>query len=492
MQSLPTNIYSVAAVREIDRIAIEDSGVPGYTLMTRAGEAAVRCARERFPEATRWQIVCGGGNNGGDGYVVARFAMQAGIAVSVVSLLHFGTLQGDAAKAYVQFEAAGGVVSPWTGELDSEVDLLVDAMLGSGLARDLGGSFAAAADAINAHPAAVHALDIASGINGDTGAVMGRAVRADMTTTFVGLKAGLFLGDGKDYCGDITFAGLGIGDECRASVDVAYRRIDDDLFAEALPRRLRTAHKGDFGHVLVVGGGAGMAGAARLCGEAALRAGAGRVSIATDPSHAAMMVATRPELMVHAVADSNDLRPLLDVADVVAFGPGLGRSDWAQGLFDALRDDQRPAVWDADALNWLASRPNSLASRVITPHPGEAATLLQTSNAAIQGDRSNALNQLAEKYGGTVVLKGAGSLISSDSGVAMLSTSGNPGMAAPGMGDALTGIIAALIAQGVALPIAAAVGVEIHARAGDRAALAGERGLIASDLIDALRGVVNP
>ena len=259
------------------------------------------------------------------------------------------------------------------------------------------------------------------------------------------------------------------------------------------PGGYATAHKGDFGHVLVVrwrrrngrrcplvrrGRAQGWRRPRQHCDASFARS--------NDGSDAAGINGAR------RCRTSDDLRPLLEVADVVAFGPGLGRSDWAQGLFDALRDDQRPAVWDADALNWLASRPNSLASRVITPHPGEAATLLQTSNAAIQGDRSNALNQLAEKYGGTVVLKGAGSLISSDSGVAMLSTSGNPGMAAPGMGDALTGIIAALIAQGVALPIAAAVGVEIHARAGDRAALAGERGLIASDLIDALRGVVNP
>lgn len=492
MKRLPTNVYSVAAVREIDRIAIENNGIPGYTLMTRAGEAAMRFAREKFPESRCWQVVCGAGNNGGDGYVVARLALQTGIAVSVVTLRPTDTLKGDAATAHADFAAAGGGVRSWTGELDSDADLLVDAMLGSGLARDLGGAFAAAAAAINRHPAAVHALDIASGINGDTGAIMGCAVRAELTTTFVGLKAGLFLGDGKEHCGDITYSSLDIGDNCRASISAAYRRIDDDLIAKTVPRRPRAAHKGDFGHVLVVGGGAGMAGAATLCGEAALRAGAGRVSIATDPAHAAMIVAMRPELMAHGISAAEDLPPLLDAANIVAFGPGLGRSDWARGLFDVLRNDPRPAVWDADALNWLATRPNAAATRVITPHPGEAATLLQTSSATIQSDRRKALHLLAAKYGGTVVLKGAGSLITSDSDVAMLSTSGNPGMAAPGMGDALTGIIAALMAQGVVASVAAAVGVEIHARAGDRAALAGERGLITSDLIAAVRSVVNP
>jgi NAD(P)H-hydrate epimerase len=264
MDSLPTNIYSVAAVRETDRTTIEDHGVPGYTLMTRAAAAAVGEARERFPEAGRWQVICGAGNNGGDGYVVARLAAQQGIAVSVLALVDPGKLSGDAAMAVADFTAEGGVVMPWSGELDEDADLLVDGILGSGLEREVAGEFANAVAAINAHGAPVMALDIPTGINGDTGLLLGCAVQADLTVTFVGLKAGLFLGEAADYCGDIRFAGLEIPDSYREHIEPTLRRIDDTLLAQTLPRRHRTGHKGDFGHVLVIGGGEGMPGAVRV------------------------------------------------------------------------------------------------------------------------------------------------------------------------------------------------------------------------------------
>jgi ADP-dependent NAD(P)H-hydrate dehydratase / NAD(P)H-hydrate epimerase len=491
MDRLPANIYSVAAVRETDRTTIEDHGVPGYTLMTRAGEAAAKEAIERFPEARRWQVVCGAGNNAGDGYVVARLAAAEGLAVSVLALVDPESLQGDAATAHRDFVAEGGIVLPWSGALDAEATLLVDGILGSGLERDVGGEFARAVAAINAHGANVLALDIPTGIQGDTGAVLGCAVRADLTVTFVGLKQGLFLGDGPDYCGELCFADLGIPDHYRDGIEPALRRIDDALLMDALPRRQRTGHKGDYGHVLIVGGGEGMPGAVRLAGEAALRTGAGLVSVATHPSHAALLVASRPELMPHAVANPDDLAPLLDRADVVAFGPGLGRSDWARALFDRLVALEQPAVWDADALNLLAEQPGKASGRVITPHPGEAARLLGMTTAEIQADRPGALARLQAEYGGIVVLKGAGTLVSA-SPVPRVCTAGNPGMASAGMGDVLTGIVAALAAQGTELPLAAAVGVGVHARAGDRAAAAGERGLIASDLLAELRAVVNP
>jgi hydroxyethylthiazole kinase-like uncharacterized protein yjeF len=492
MHSLPVNIYSVAAVREIDRVAIEDNGIPGYTLMKRAGAAAVKAARTRFPGAARWQVICGAGNNGGDGFVVARLAAQDGIVVSALTLVDPASLKGDAATAYADFAAEGGVVMPWAGELDAEADLLVDAILGSGLERDVGGVFGDAVAAINSHPADVHSMDIATGINGDTGAVMGSAVIANLTTTFVGLKAGLFLGAGPNHCGEITFSGLEIGDACRSEVLPIYQRPDDSLLAKSLPPRARGAHKGDFGHVLVVGGGPGMSGAARLCGEAALRAGAGRVSLATHPDHAALISAARPELMSHGVSGAADLLSLLEKVDVVAFGPGLGQSDWARELFAVVAKAGQAAVWDADGLNLLAAAPDTRDNRVITPHPGEAATLLETEPAKIQADRPAALEALTARYGGVAVLKGAGTLISAASDLPFVCTAGNPGMAAAGMGDVLTGVIAGLIAQGLPLSVAASAGVELHARAGDVAAAAGERGMLASDLLAALQGVANP
>ena len=492
MQSLPADIYSVASVREIDRSAIEDHGISGYTLMTRAGAAAVRAARERFPAARRWQVVAGAGNNAGDGFVVARLATADGIAASVLALVDPESLTGDAATAYADFAAEGGLVVPWAGELDADADLLIDAILGSGLARDVDGEFAAAVNAVNDHPAVVQALDIPTGIDGDTGAVLGNAVKADLTITFVGLKAGLFLGEASNHCGEVVFSGLEIPDDCRADVAAVLRRIDGDLVTNSLPPRRRAAHKGDFGHVLVVGGGAGMPGAARLCAEAALRAGAGRVSIATDSVHAASISSARPELMSYGVDNAAELEAMLERVDVIAFGPGLGQTTWAKQLYDVLVADGRPAVWDADALNLLAGQPAAAQQRIITPHPGEAGAMLGMSAAEIQADRPAALQKLAEIYGGVTVLKGAGTLIYSEGQAPSLCSSGNPGMAAPGMGDVLTGAIAALLAQGLGTAEAAAVGVEVHARAGDRAAKAGQRGMIATDLLDELRAAVNP
>ncbi len=244
--------------------------------------------------------------------------------------------------------------------------------------------------------------------------------------------------------------------------------------------------------MLIVGGGPGMPGAVRLAGEAALRSGAGLVSIATHTSHAALFVGARPELMCHGIADAGGLQTLIDRASVIAFGPGLGQSDWARDMYAAVKTVALPSVWDADALNLLAGSPSSSEQRVITPHPGEAARLLSSSSAAVQAGRREALAALQERYSGVAVLKGANTLVSSRRGVPWLCTAGNPGMATAGMGDVLTGVIAAMMAQGLEPEEAAVAGVEAHARAGDRAAQAGERGLLASDLLAELRGFVNP
>jgi len=492
MTTLPAEIYSVASVREIDRTAIEDEGIPGYTLMTRAGAAAVRAARQHFPEARRWQVICGAGNNAGDGYVVARLAAQDGIVVSALAVADPERLKGDAATAYGDFAAEGGVVMPWSGGLDAEAELLIDGLLGSGLEREVSGEFEAAVAAINRHSAPVLALDVPTGLHGDSGRVLGSAVSADLTVTFVGLKAGLFAAEGAELSGDIEFDGLEVPDRCRPRGDAMYRRIDDGMLQRCLPRRAKSAHKGDFGHLLIVGGGVGMPGAVRLAGEAALRTGAGLVSIATDPAHAAAFVGSRPELMCHGVNNGAELRQLIEKATVIAFGPGLGQSAWAAELFGVVAAQTLPAVWDADALNLLAKTPSCSDQRIITPHPGEAGRLLGSAASEVQRSRATAVGSLLKQYGGVTVLKGANTLISSSAGAPWLCTSGNPGMAAPGMGDVLTGIIAALLAQGLEPEMAAAVGVEVHAQAGDCAARAGERGLLASDLIAELRGVINP
>ena len=489
--SLPAEIYAVADVRKIDHAAINDAGISGYALMTRAAQAALDAVRAEFPEAKRWQIVCGSGNNGGDGYVLARLAALQGIGVSVLTLADPESLSGDAATACVDFAAEGGVLANFAGMLDDEAELLVDALLGSGIERDVTGRYAEVVEAMNVHPAPVFALDIPSGLNADSGAVMGIAVRADLTVTFVGLKGGLFLDTGPEYTGRLLFAGLDIPEACYAGKFAVMRRIGSDIVRSALPPRKRNSHKGDFGHVLVVGGGPGMPGAVRLCGEAALRSGAGLVSIATHPAHAASIPANRPELMCVGAETAKDLAPLLERATVVALGPGLGTSDWSQALLDAVLQSGLPLVVDADALTLLAATDERRDDWILTPHPGEAARLLDTTSSDIQADRSGSLAKLRQKYGGTIILKGSGSLVSSHDGPDWLCSAGNPGMASPGMGDVLTGIAVAMRAQGLAPERAAVAAVEIHAQAGDAAAAAGQRGLLASDLLQELRVWVN-
>jgi ADP-dependent NAD(P)H-hydrate dehydratase / NAD(P)H-hydrate epimerase len=489
---LPVEIYSVETVRAIDRAAIGDAGISGYALMTRAAEAALLEARATFPDAGRWQVICGAGNNAGDGYVLARLAALQGIDVSVLAMVPPQALSGDAAIAYRDFVAEGGQHLDWQGALDADATLLVDALLGSGLDRAVGGQFADVVGAINAHPGAVLALDIPAGIHGDTGQVLGVAIRADLTVTFVGLKSGLFLGDAPDYVGALKFCELGIPVECRADRPVHMRRIDDTLLRKWLTPRKRNAHKGDFGHLVVAGGGPGMPGAIALCGAAALRSGAGRVSVATHPDHHAAIAATCPELMSHAVSSAADLDRLLQRASTLVIGPGLGQSDWAKELFSVAMHSGLPLVVDADALTLLADSDVRHGNWVLTPHPGEAGRLLQSSAREVQQQRLSALNELQQQYGGTVVLKGVGSLVSAADGTPWLCTDGNPGMAAPGMGDVLAGVIAALLAQGLPADVAAAIGVTAHARAGDLAAAGGERGLMASDLIPGLRQAVNP
>ncbi len=488
---LPAEIYSVASVRKMDQTAIQDAGIAGYTLMNRAGLFAFEAAVNAYPEARRWQVICGSGNNGGDGYVVARLAAEQGIAVSVVALSPPDSLRGDAATACADYAASGGVPIEFEDGLDAEAELLVDGLLGSGLERDLEGAYAGVVDAINAHTAPVVALDIPTGLHADTGLAMGCAVRADTTVTFVGLKAGLFLHDAPDYVGRLAFSDLAIPETCRAGESPIMRRIDTTLVRSALPARQRTAHKGDFGRVLIVGGAPGMPGAVRICGEAALRAGAGAVTIATHPAHSQSVPSSRPELMCSGVIAANDLEPLLDNADVVAVGPGLGTGGWSRSLFAAVIESGLPLVVDADALNLLASSPVACEQAILTPHPGEAARLLGKSASDVQANRLGALSELAQKYAGIVVLKGAGSLVSSGTGVPWLCCAGNPGMAAPGMGDALTGIIVALLAQGLPAEMAAIAGVQIHAEAGDAAAGQGERGMVASDLLAEVRARVN-
>lgn len=491
MPGRPLPLYTAAQVRELDRLSIEEAGIPGYTLMTRAGEACWQVLRSNWPAARRVSVLCGTGNNGGDGFVVARLALMAGLQVQLLQLGDAARIRGDAQNARADFLAAGGQVAAFGQAILDAPHVIVDAMLGTGLERPLTEEWLNAAHAVNASACPVLAIDIPSGLLADSGHVPGEAVRANVTVTFIGRKQGLFTGLGPDYTGEVCFDDLGVpavvSDRVPAS---AMLHAGPSLAGLGGPRR-RAAHKGDFGHVLVVGGGPGMAGAARLAGEAALRSGAGLVSLATHPQHASRIAASCPELISHAVATPRDLRPLLGRAGVVVMGPGLGRSGWAKSLLACVLDTKLPLVMDADALNLLAAHGSRRDNWILTPHPGEAGRLLQQTTATVQADRFAAARAIHDRHAGSVVLKGAGSIVYSDSGPPAVCAAGNPGMATAGMGDVLSGVIGGLLAQGMPLADAALAGVCLHAAAGDRAALGGERGLLARDVIAELRPLLN-
>ena len=491
--ALPVAMYSTSQVRALDAHAIEALGISGYTLMKRAGEAALRYLRTRWPMAHRIVIVCGNGNNGGDGYVLARFAQAAGLTVSVLAAGDPEKLHGDARQAYQDLRASGGAVRAFAPEHLAAGEVIVDALLGIGLRGDVRADLAPVIRAINHSGRPVFALDIPSGLDGDAGTVLGEeAIRADATVTFVGLKTGLFVGDGPEFAGTVFCDDLEVSPPPSAAPAPRLTRIVESEIHEALPRRARSSNKGDFGRVLIVGSGSGMPGAARLAGEACLRVGAGLTTVAVAPENVASIAAGRPELICIGLTDDGVLAEAAGRADVVAVGPGLGRSAWARSALAVVLDSGKPLVVDADALNLLAEAGSGARGDwILTPHPGEAGRLLGVSAHDIQHDRLAALERLLERFHGTIVLKGAGTLVGARGRTPGVCERGNPGMATAGTGDVLTGAIAGILAQCHDHWAAARVGVLVHAMAGDAAARAGERGVLASDLTRELHHCVN-
>ncbi len=492
-ETLPEAVYSADQVGELDRRLIEELGVDGFTLMQRAAAVAYASLTKRWPSPGRLCVICGPGNNGGDGFLVARLALEGGWRVQLLCLVARAKITGDAGRALAAFEHAGGVVEAFD-DARIEADVVVDSLLGTGLSRDVEGRFAAAIARMNqAHEwgAGVLAVDIASGIDATTGKRWAHAVRADVTATFIGLKLGLFTGAGAGCCGDVAFDDLGAPRDLYDGLEPLARRVTHAALKQALPQRARDAHKGDNGHVLCVGGNRGMGGSIRMSAEAALRAGAGLVSVACHGDHAGAMSQVRPELMCLGADSVEQARALVYKAAIIAIGPGLGQDDWAYGLYDLALDSDRTLVVDADALNLLAAAPMARGNWILTPHPGEAARLLGTDTAQVMADRAASARELAKRYDAVAVLKGAGTLVAAPGGL-WLCTAGNAGMAVGGMGDLLTGVIAGFCAQGLAPGEAAALGVLAHARAGDAVADAqGQRGMLPSDLLPAIVDQVN-
>ena len=483
-------LYTAEQTRALDHCAIHDFGIPGITLMSRAASAAFSYLIEVWPDPGHLQVLCGTGNNGGDGFLIADNAHKRGIAVTVLQLGDPAKITGDALLARQQAEANGVRFEPFASDKVSADGVIVDAMLGTGLGGDVRGDYGTAIDAINATGAPVLAVDIPSGLCSDTGRVLGSAVVADLTVTFIGIKRGLFSLQAPDYTGAIQFSDLAVPQDVYDTVHSNASRLELEALLERLPPRPATAHKGMYGRVLLVGGDHGMAGAIAMAAEAALRCGAGLVRAATRPEHCAAIVARTPEVMATPIESGEDFAPLLENADVLVVGPGLGQSPWSEHLARAALASGKPAVVDADALNLLAAgRLGDLPAndnRIITPHPGEAARLLLSSTGDIQADRFEAVAALQQRYGGVALLKGNGTLIANGAEIGLCDY-GNPGMASGGMGDVLSGVIGGLLGQGLSALEAASLGACLHGAAADIAAQDGERGLAASDLIWPMR-----
>ncbi|MBQ4798632.1 NAD(P)H-hydrate dehydratase [Pseudoalteromonas sp. MMG006] len=487
---LNKQIFTAKEVRDNEALAAKNSHCELFTLMQRAGEAVFSTWKEFNAEHTL--VIVGHGNNAGDGYITASLIRQSGKLVTLCAVNPEQALTGDAAKAYKLWRDEGGEINAYSSELLNRSDLIIDAMLGTGIKSSVRDNFAKIINEINAYNKPVLSIDVPSGISSDTGQPLGIAIQASKTITFVGIKQGLTTAAGKQHCGQLIFDDLNIGPAFFELATSSGTLININSFKKLGARSLNS-HKGTHGKLLCVGGNEGTAGAIRLTSEAALRAGAGMVRVYTHSSSIAPVSIGRPELMV----GSANLQQALEWASSVVIGPGLGQDEWAQQTFDEVmqycQNNNTPLVIDADALNLLAKQASSymLKQCVLTPHPGEASRLLSVSTSDIESDRFNYARLCAKRYNATCVLKGAGTLIDNASHT-WVCENGNAALAVGGSGDVLTGIIGGLFAQGLDMDEAARYGVTLHAKAGEIASeCEGQRGMLPSDLFKIVRSLIN-
>ena len=510
IRALPNKVYSAESVRFGEKQAASHAGIELYTLMQRAGGAAFELLKDRYPRLTHILVCCGKGNNGGDGYIVAANALQENISVTLWHVGDPNSLTGDAQRAKLMFLQLGGDIHAPGNQIPDDVDVIIDALLGTGLTGPPRPYYSHLIDRINQSSAPVIAIDIPSGVNANTGYVDHNAIEATHTITFIGIKSGLVTGSARQYVGELFFSGLQVN-HYFDNVTQAAGQLTSRQWLSYLRSRRKDAHKGSNGKVVVIGGDNGMSGAAFLASASALRTGAGLVATVSHADSVNVIRSLLPEAMVieatliestaTEVTLSDAVTERLSWASVACIGVGLGRNDWSKTLFEQTEsffsDRHVPRVLDADALYWLSSQNHHGkfdgvgSSRILTPHPGEAATLLGVSTDTIEKDRYKASRQLVERYGGVVVLKGAGTLITNGE-ITVICHAGNPGMATGGMGDVLSGTIAGLLAQGYATFDAAVLGTLIHSLAGDDSANeCGSIGMMASDLLPYLRKTVN-
>lgn len=510
-------IITAAQMQELDRRTITEAGVPVTTLMERAGMGIVASLEERWGSARgkTVTIVCGKGNNGGDGFVAARLLRQHQAKVRVLALASLKDLSCDAATMYKRFVRSAGKSSvyPYTSktqaqELLQDSDILIDALLGTGLSSPVAGRYAEAIDCINATPRPVVAVDLPSGLHADTGAVLGRAVCASLTVTFGLPKLGLYQGQGIDHAGEVAIVDIGIPPAYVDAVDSRVTLMTRSAMQTCLPTRRPSSHKGTFGHAGIIAGSVGKTGAAALAARAALRVGAGLVTVATPSSVNDILEAKLVEAMTVPMPETkartlsrNALERLVSfmaARTAIAIGPGLSTAPETVELIQALTKHlDRPAVFDADALNALSGRIALLASckipPIITPHPGEMARLeAEATPQTVNNDRLGIATRFARERGLFVVLKGARTVVARPDGAVAICPTGNPGMATAGTGDVLTGMVVGLLAQGLPSWEAACVATYLHGTAGDLAAAGkGQAGMIAGDLVEQIPHALN-
>ena len=475
----PTHLYSAEQSQALDRLAIEHFGIPSYLLMKRAAFYSWQQIKTHFADSDRLIVLCGSGNNGGDGFMLAQYAKLAGKEVELYLYGSADKIRHDALLAYQEWREIGGQVHNLADLEPTQIAanwLLIDALFGTGLDRPLSSELCQLLQKLTQTAAPICALDVPSGLNANSGQIMGFAMPAQLTCSFISEKFGFYCNQGPDTCGRLTYSDLGL----RQDAPEIFQQISPlansqgfEFWKKRLPKRANNAHKGTLGTALLIGGNHTMMGAIQLAAKAALESGCGLCKVITQAEHSTAITAQQPEVMSY---NNSALSPLLATATAIAIGPGLGTDDWAQRLWQTTSQAPISLVIDADALNILAKNSNWQARQnvVFTPHPGEAARLLGISIEEVQNDRIAAIKALQSKYGGTFVLKGNGSLIYNGKQME-LCTDGNPGMARGGMGDVLTGTIVSLLAQGMETFEAACLGVYLHANAGDT--LAQKKGL---------------
>ena len=496
-------LYTASETRKIDNLAIKEKGISGYSLMQMAAEFTLDVILREFSPVEELIIFCSKGKNSGDGFLLGSFAKEFGLEVTIVMSNTSNVIKGVSRKAFEEMkDAKVKIISTKSVEKlkVSNKTVIVDALIGTGLKGNLRKNIKESILALNklGVKLPVLSLDIPSGVNPDTGDADDIAVYADITATFVAQKRGCFTSVGKKFSGEIIYSDLEIPKNLFSKITSTSYVVDYEDSISKVVYREQDAHKGHFGNVVIVGGDRGLGGAGLLSSRAAVYSGAGLTSLVTRPEHVSASLVSCPEVMVKGVDSGQDLEEHLVKPDVIAIGPGLGQSAWSeqmiQRVFWEAEKRDISVIMDADALNLLTKLKlsSNLPKRLIlTPHPGEAARLLNTSVAVIESNRFSAAAKIQKKFNATVVLKGSGTVICHKSGGTQkwgICDSGNPGMATGGMGDVLTGIIAGLLAQGLTLKEAAEAGVDLHAKAADQASLEfGEAGLTSSDVINELK-----